>query len=405
MAHLIKAFCSFVIIQSFILWSPAYAQQPGDLDLSFGVDGITTVDANSLGKDDGASSIRQLNSGDLIISGAVRTTGFPYQSDMLLAKFNPNGALVIEFGTNGFVITDLGGDSEGLVGIYLETSGNILCAGTSNQSGLYEHLFVQYDANGNLNTSFGTNGVIYNSPLSTSSTLTAVSFQSEAIYTTGTINGNVLGAKYETNGLPINSFGTSGSISHNLGLIELTNELALQSDGKIVLAGYQATSGNPEDVLVCRLNTDGSLDNSFNMNGWVNLALSSNIDRPRDVVILEDGKILVVGFVFEDQISDSEIFALRLTPDGSYDNSFGTNGIARYDIGAGDDYANDVVLQPDGKALIGGSANNGNDNNFCLLRINPYYSSPENKSSPIIFYRSVFRLAIKNASFGFFSPL
>jgi len=267
MAHLIKAFCSFVIIQSFILWSPAYAQQPGDLDLSFGVDGITTVDANSLGKDDGASSIRQLNSGDLIISGAVRTTGFPYQSDMLLAKFNPNGALVIEFGTNGFVITDLGGDSEGLVGIYLETSGNILCAGTSNQSGLYEHLFVQYDANGNLNTSFGTNGVIYNSPLSTSSTLTAVSFQSEAIYTTGTINGNVLGAKYETNGLPINSFGTSGSISHNLGLIELTNELALQSDGKIVLAGYQATSGNPEDVLVCRLNTDGSLDNSFNMNG------------------------------------------------------------------------------------------------------------------------------------------
>jgi uncharacterized delta-60 repeat protein len=352
-----------------------FAQQPGQLDIQFGENGVVTIDAGGLNRDDGCNSIKQVESGNLMISVSNRTTGFPpYESDFLLAQFEPDGVLNTGFGQNGFAIADLGGGSESLVTFFADDNGDILAIGTSDQSGSYEHAILQFDSSGSLNPSFGNGGIEYNLPLGSSSTLSAAVIDSDenlvATGVTSGFNAGVLLSKYGQDGIPLNSFGTSGSISHDLGLIEATTELALQSDGKIVLAGSQAVSGNPEDALVCRLNIDGSLDDSFNSTGWINLGLSPNIDRATDISIDGDGRILVVGFTANQSETGFEMFVVRLLSNGNYDNTFGTNGVLQFDIGTGDDYAVSLILQPDGKAIIGGSSNDGNDDNFCIIRIN-----------------------------------
>ena len=365
---------SVISLFLFFTIQSSLAQMPGELDIQFGQDGITTVDAEGLGRDDGCNFIRQLTNGKLIVCGRHRTTGFPpYESDFLLAQFNLDGSLDLNFGQNGFAITDLGGESESLAKVF-EHDGKILSVGTSDQSGSFEHAILEYELSGNLNTSFGNGGVEYNQPLGNSSTLSdAMIDADDNLIATGgsSVSGvGVLLSKYGQNGTPITSFGVSGSVSHDLGLIESTSELEIQDDGKIVLAGYQAASGNPEDVLICRLNADGSLDGSFNSNGWVNLALSPNIDRANDIAIDGNGRIVVVGFTTNLAETGFEAFAARLLTDGNYDNTFGSNGVVYLDIGDGNDMASSLVLQPDGKIIIGGSSNDGNDDNFCLIRLN-----------------------------------
>ncbi len=192
-------------------------------------------------------------------------------------------------------------------------------------------------------------------------------------YAIGSASGDIAIVKYDTNGATDSNYGDMGIVLQDLGLIEGASNCAIQQDGKPVICGTQAIPGNPEDAIVSRLLTDGSLDLSFNGTGWVDLSLSESTDRPTDVVLLADGKIFVVGNTVNASSTAFEIFAVRLMPDGSYDNSFGTNGIARYDIGVGDDYAIAVVLQPDGKMIIGGGTNDNStiaNEDFLLLRIN-----------------------------------
>lgn len=160
-------------------------------------------------------------------------------------------------------------------------------------------------------------------------------------------------------------------VLHDLGAIDETaTHCVVQSDGKIVVAGNQLQTS--ENTLIARLLPDGTLDQSFNGTGWVNLSLSDWIDRVGDIALLPDGKLLVVGSISEAVGADYEIFAVRLMPDGSYDNSFGIFGVVRYDVGMGSDFANAIVLQPDGKYIIGGGFNNNTTANedFGLLRIN-----------------------------------
>jgi uncharacterized delta-60 repeat protein len=326
----------------------ALAQNPGNLDQSFGDNGFVTIDIDGQGLLDRVSKLSQQPDGKTVFVGAIRNASGT-QSDFLLGRINTNGNLDTAFGSNGTVTMDLGGDSESLSGIFIDNEQKILAVGTSDEIGFY------------------------NSPIPSGSVLTSFAVDNEGnLFITGTGNGDLLIVKHAPNGIPDNTFGVSGSVTHDLGS---TNESAtksiIQNDGKIIIAGNQLESS--EDVLIVRLLPDGALDLSFNTIGWINLSLSEWVDRVTDIVLLPNGKLLAIGSVSEGIGLDYEIFALRLMPDGSYDNSFGTNGIARYDIGAGDDYASTVELQPDGKALIGGGINENNkiaNEDFLVMRIN-----------------------------------
>lgn len=150
--------------------------------------------------------------------------------------------------------------------------------------------------------------------------------------------------------------------------------IATQADGKVVVAGYHE-EGASTNMVVMRLNTDGTLDDSFGTaddgtaNGIVNISLGDGNDVARDVAVQADGKIVVVG---DSVVADgsTNIIVARLNADGSVDESFGQsedgtpNGFVATSLGAGNDNANALVLDADGKIVVAGSrvAEDGSSN-------------------------------------------
>jgi uncharacterized delta-60 repeat protein len=126
-------------------------------------------------------------------------------------------------------------------------------------------------------------------------------------------------------------------------------DMVIQADGKIVVAGYSSVTTNDYDVALVRYNADGSLDSGFGIGGQVSVPESGE-QLATSVAIQPDGKIVVVGFLF---ISNtSRLTTYRFNPDGTLDSTFGSGGKAVQNIVNSEGHG--VVLQPDGKIVIAG---------------------------------------------------
>lgn len=143
------------------------------------------------------------------------------------------------------------------------------------------------------------------------------------------------------------------------------NTIATQSTGKIIVVGRCCNTSNDSFAAV-RYNADGSLDTTFDGDGIFLLQVGPGFEIANAVAVQTDDKIVLVGR------TENAFVAVRLNSDGSLDNGFDGDGIVTVDFGVSDS-ANAVVIQPDGKILIGGTtqpaANAPND--FALARLNP----------------------------------
>jgi uncharacterized delta-60 repeat protein len=167
--------------------------------------------------------------------------------------------------------------------------------------------------------------------------------------------GNVLSseafriARYLNNGLPDTDFGIGGRVSTLIGAKCGAGAVALQADGKIVVAGYTSdTVGNSGnfDFMIVRYNTDGSLDTSFNLTGIVTIPLPGG-DFASVVQIQSDGKILVGG-------AKSDDFALvRLLSDGAIDPGFNPTGYIGLDASSYGGITAMKVLTDDSVIVVG----------------------------------------------------
>ena len=149
--------------------------------------------------------------------------------------------------------------------------------------------------------------------------------------------------RLNTNGSPDSSFDGDGKITTALGtstasLTEVINAIAIQSDGKIVVAGH-ALVGYPQFALA-RYNPDGSLDASFDGDGKVITMVGSG--RINAMVIQSDGKIVVGG--------GGSAFALaRYNTDGSLDLSFDSDGKVTTSMGLSPSVLTSLAIQFNGK--------------------------------------------------------
>jgi len=156
------------------------------------------------------------------------------------------------------------------------------------------------------------------------------------------------------------SFGTGGKVITDFTDMlfrpssDQAQELALQADGKIVLAG-SSYNGAGGDFALARYNPDGSLDTTFGTNGTVTTDFGADYEESATTFALQaDGKIVVAGSSYNGTGDD---FALaRYNPDGSLDPTFGTDGIVTTDFSGDSDSANDLALQADGKIVVAGHA-------------------------------------------------
>jgi len=189
----------------------------------------------------------------------------------------------------------------------------------------------------------------------------------------GGSNQNFAVARYNSNGSLDTSFDGDGKVTTDfLGFADRAEAVAIQSDGKIVVAGQAFTNlmGEPAFALA-RYNSDGSLDASFDGDGKVTTIFTNGSESSvLDLAIQPDGKLVAVGFA-SNQSGGGGIALARFNSDGSLDASFGTGGKVISSIGNGGGTAEAVALQPDGKIVIGGDASSVTfDTNFMVARLN-----------------------------------
>jgi uncharacterized delta-60 repeat protein len=140
------------------------------------------------------------------------------------------------------------------------------------------------------------------------------------------------------------SFGDGGLVTVDFaGDLDQTANLVLQPDGKVVVAGSAYVDDN-NDLVVIRLNADGTPDPSFGDGGLLEVD-SGGWDRAQAIALQPDGKLLIVATL------GAAVDLIRIEPDGSLDPSFGTQGM----VPTGQTSSGGLALQPDGKILVAGS--------------------------------------------------
>lgn len=171
------------------------------------------------------------------------------------------------------------------------------------------------------------------------------------------------------------SFGDNGIARINVAVggktAELARGLAVQSDGKIVIAGpieHDVTgpvaTARDTDIAVVRFDSTGQLDPTFGSNGLIRLDLSTGVpsgtafrgDTVWGLTRMANDDLLVIGGRLADGVgrTDIDYAVIKLTAHGALDTTFGTNGVATVDVGGGSDNPRTALVQPDGKIVVSG---------------------------------------------------
>jgi uncharacterized delta-60 repeat protein len=338
----------------------------GSLDTSFSTDGkvITAIGTSY----DDASSVAVQSDGKIVAAGYSLTGG---SQDFAVVRYNTDGSLDASFSTDGKVTTAVGSSDDVAYSIALQSDGKIVAAGTSYNGSNYDFALVRYNTDGSLDTSFDTDGKVITAIGTAGETFYSVALQSDgkivaAGYSAVGGNQDFAVVRYNTNGSLDTSFSTDGKVTTDLGTPdEVAVSIVLQSNGKIVAAG-RAGDGSDYDFAVVRYNTDGSLDTSFSADGIVITATSASFDAAASIAVQSDGKIVVGGYSY---VGGKQDFAVvRYNIDGSLDTSFSTDGIVTTSTSATDGTANSIALQSDGKIVAAGTSYNGSNYDFTLVR-------------------------------------
>lgn len=347
-----------------IMNSPA--QSSGYLDFSFGSGGIVTTSVGPAM--DQGRAVHLQPDGKIILSGGAQN-GTDW--DFAVVRYNTNGSLDSSFGANGKVITPVGIDNDMGFSGFLQPDGKIVVAGDSYNATNYDFGLIRYNPNGSLDNSFGTGGIVTTNVSVSNDYCRGALLQPDGkmILTGLSYNGSnydIATVRYNTDGSLDSTFGSSGVVMTAIGsTADYGWALALQQDGKILVAGR---TDNPTDIDIAllRYQPNGTPDSSFGTNGIVISAPGPADDIAHWVLVQPNGKIVVSGYFFNG--TDNDVAVLRYNPDGSPDNSFGTNGIVTTPVGPAEDYSFSANLQPDGKIIVAGRSGNGSDDDFSLLR-------------------------------------
>ena len=348
----------------------------GVLDTTFGTNGKVTTDLGST--QDRPTSMVQQSDGKLVVAGYTRPGG---NREFALARYTAAGVLDTAFGNQGKVIHAIGDGDDRIGGLGLQSSGKIVAAGRSDNGSHDDFAIARYTTAGALDTSFGRDadndgardGYFTTSVGHRADIGEAVALQSDGkILVAGrshnTVNWDFGLARYNADASLDIGFGIDGRVNTDFASgNDQGFGVAVQSDGKIVAAGY-ANTGSNDDFALARYNADGVLDTTFDSDGKVTTDFSSGEDRGFAMSLQSGGKIVVAGYA--NNGSNDDFAMARYNANGSLDSTFGTGGKVTTAIGSGNDRIRAIALQSDGKIVAAGYANNGTDWDFALARYN-----------------------------------
>jgi uncharacterized delta-60 repeat protein len=328
----------------------------GTLDATFGVGGTVTTDLSGLSIEARAVAIQV--DGKIVVAGPACS---PSACDVALARYNVDGTLDANFGTGGTVISDLGTSNDQANALVIQggkiTVGGIALGPANN----YDFALARYDTDGTLDATFGVGGVV-TTDFGSNDVIRGLAPAPGGKVVAGGIAGyssassDFALARYNSDGSLDDTFGSGGKVTTNLGGIEEVRGIAVQTEGKIVTAGF-TTAPSHAAFAIARYNTDGSLDATFGSGGSVVASLATDATAEA-VAIRSDGGIVIAGRASDVQ-QRSDYGLLRLDANGNPDPAFGTAGQVVTDMDGTSDQVSGVAIQTDGKIVAAGAGRNG----------------------------------------------
>jgi len=351
-----------------VLFIPAgqATQGAGGLDPGFGSGGKVTTPIGTL--DSHAYGLALQPDGKAVAAG-TSTNGVTL-GDFALARYNPNGTLDTTFNGTGKVTTAIGPSWDVAWALARQPDGKLVAAGGSNNGSNFDFALARYNPNGSLDTTFNGTGKVTTAIGSAEDEAHALVLQPDGklvVAGHSRTPSQTLFAlvRYNPNGSLDTTFNGTGKVTTAMGAYGSVNDLALQPDGKLLVAGA-GDNGSHLVFALARYNPNGSLDTSFNGTGKVMTAIGSVQDDAIAFAQQADGKLLAAGYSY---VGNTRVFALaRYNGNGSLDSSFSGTGKVTTAIGSYDDEAYAVALQPDGKLVAAGNSYNGNQQVFALVR-------------------------------------
>jgi len=364
----------------------------GSLDLGFSADGILTVNTISAGADNGRSIIAQPDGRILIASN----TG----SDISVTRVFADGLFLDGSfgGGDGIATTNiLGASADFAQSMTLQADGKILVTGRMTVAPENQLVVVRHNTDGTLDATFDGDGIAIVPVAMNVDDGFSIKTQADGKIVvsgygaTSAVEHSIIVARFNDNGSLDTSFDADGIVRTDIGVgpgtipiipnftfSEAGQGVAIQTDGRIVVAGYGPTAAGGTDIALVRYNTDGSLDATFGTGGVVTTAVSAGtgVDRAFGVALQTDGRIVVAAGVVTAE-GGQDIGVLRYNGDGTLDTTFGGDGIVTVAIGPGQqtEITTCIVIQPDGRIVVGGSTqfalNGSTGMDFAAVRLNP----------------------------------
>jgi uncharacterized delta-60 repeat protein len=336
----------------------------GGLDPSFGNGGKAFADAVEPGPgvtqvNEGANTVALQPDGKIVVAGYGG-------GDFVLARFTADGLPDSAFNGDGKLTTRLIGGSDEASALAIQPDGKIVCAGTSGN----DFAISRYTAAGVPDVTFGGGAVLVDFGAQDSA-------QGMVLQPDGCIlvagwawvgpQSRFALVRLLPDGQVDSSFGTNGKTTTPFNGDAYAYGMALQQDGKIVLAGH-VLNGTTPGLAVARYLSDGSPDSSFAVTGKTVTTVNGQ-GTLQAVVVQPDGKILVAGSSSSASFQSSALLAVRYLPDGTLDAGFNGSGIATIDNGSEFDirYCNAIALQTNGGILLAGNT----DSDFSVARLTP----------------------------------
>ncbi|WP_415327725.1 T9SS type A sorting domain-containing protein [Chryseobacterium sp. MMS23-Vi53] len=335
------------------------------LDTTFGSSGSTSI--NFGGEDVVLYDMKIGADGKIVAVGYWEDTNSINRKDFIVVRLNANGTLDTTFNGTGKVTVAFGSNEDVAHAVAIQNDGKILVAGHSFTGSYRDIAIARINVDGTLDSTFGTNGKVTTDLAGNNDEATCIAINTDGKFAVGsftygagssTISSDFGIAKYNANGSLDTSFSSDGK---HVVVIGVNNDkpesIVFQSNGKILIGGSAFMSSGRDDFAIVRMNTNGTLDTSFNTDGIFTTPLGSSDDTARSMKLLSDGKILLAGTVASGSYTD--IGLIRVTSAGNLDTTFGTNGKTQQGYG-NLSVIKDMDVMSDGKIMVCGSAGTTN---------------------------------------------
>ena len=268
------------------------------------------------------------------------------------------GDLDPSFDRDGKVITDFGG-SETASAVAVQADGKVIAAGSARDpaANTVSFALARYNRNGNLDSAFGSGGKV-RTDFARPSSASALSIQPDGrIVVAGDVGINAdfdfALARYNRDGTLDSTFGIGGKVTTDLSQVDAAYAVAIQADGRIVVAGGTRVAPRDYDFAVVRYNANGRLDPSFGGVGAVITPFTPGYDHATAVLVQPDGKLVTAGVA--DATPQSTHLALaRYNPDGTLDQGFGGDGKVEEAEPGGWGFS--IAIQKDAKLVVADGA-------------------------------------------------